>query len=379
MHLRNAGETQRGADRRESGYAPGGDATAGRHRYAAVDLGTHNCRLMIAEAGADRRPHVVDTLSMAPRLGEGMVASGRLGEAAMARAMSSLDQCARRMRAAGVRESRAVATEACRRAANGAAFLARVRQETGIGLRAISSDEESRLMLAGCEPLLDPGQPRALLFDIGGGSTEVVWAAQEPGRPASALDVISLPLGVVTLGERLGTGHVAADALTTAIDDITEQLRPFDALHAIGGELARGGVQMLGTSGTVTTLAAVVLGLRRYRRARIDGIDMPFQDLALLARRLAGCDPQERAAVPCVGIDRADLMVAGCAILCAIHRLWPAASLRIADRGVREGLIFHMLDRLRQPNDTVRETALTSAASPDRRDVEHAEAGGSRP
>ena len=311
--------------------------------YAAVDLGTHNCRMLIAEAEAGSKLNIVGALSKASRLGEGLAASGRLCEPAIGRTIEALRLCARRMRAMGVGRARAVGTEACRRAANGDQFIGRVRAETGIELRTISSDEESTLTLSGCAPLLDRCHPRALLFDIGGGSTEVVWVEQQPHRPPRRLASLSLPAGVLTLTEQFGNDGVEPAAFQTMVDTIDAGLAAFDRSHGIGAVVARGGVQMIGTSGTVTTLAAVALGLRRYRRARVDGLDMTFETIAALARELATSDWRARAAIPCIGPARADLIVAGCAILGAIHRRWPAKYLRLADRGIREGLLLRML------------------------------------
>lgn len=311
--------------------------------YGAVDLGTHNCRMLIARVEDDRRFRVIGSFSRAVRLGAGVSANGRLAEPAIERAVGALKVCARRMCDAGVRRSRGIATEACRRADNGPAFLERVEAETGIALEPVTAAEEARLTLAGCLQHLDPRYPRVLLFDIGGGSTEVTWVEQAPGRPPRVAGLLSLHHGVVNFTERFGGDRIGADRYAEMTRIIDAALTGFDAEHAIARDVADGKVQMLGTSGTVTTLAALYLGLRRYDRRRIDGLDIGFDEIAAVSAGLAASDWSGRAANPCIGPVRADLVVAGCAILEAICRRWPVGRLRIADRGIREGLLLAMI------------------------------------
>ncbi|MDW8443258.1 MAG: hypothetical protein RML45_02265 [Acetobacteraceae bacterium] len=155
---------------------------AGPPLYAALDLGTNNCRLMIA-APAGRGFRVVDSFSRMVRLGEGLAASGRLCEAAMERTLEALAVCAEKVARHRVRRLRAIATEACRKAENGPRFLERVRAETGIGFEVIGPREEAELAVESCASLLAGPEPRALLFDIGGGSTELAWIrARRPGE-----------------------------------------------------------------------------------------------------------------------------------------------------------------------------------------------------
>lgn len=319
---------------------PAPDATA--PSYAAIDLGTHNCRLLIARAGVGGRVNLVDAFSRTVRLGEGLARHGTLGEAAMARALDALAVCSGRIAQARVVRTRAVATEACRRAGNAHQFLAQVRRVTGLDLQLISPEDEARLTLTACSDLLDPRFPWVLLFDIGGGSTEVVWAAQRPGAPPELLGSLSLGSGVVTFAERFGGDRVDAGRFAAMAGFIDAGLRPFDAAHNIAATIASGQVQMIGTSGTVTTLAALSLGLGRYRRARVDGHAIGFADIAELIARLAVTDWAARAANLCIGPERADLVIAGCAILDAICRLWPVGRVSVADRGLREGLILSM-------------------------------------
>lgn len=308
-------------------------------RLAALDLGTNNCRLLVCEV----RPEgleVVDSFSRIVRLGEGLSRHERLSEAAMARTLAALKVCAKivaRHRCVAVR---CVATEACRRAVNGPDFLRRVQRVTGLTLELIDREEEARLAMLGCLPLADPDADRLLVVDIGGGSTDLLWldrrAEPEEGEPGEAL---SLPLGVVTLAETFGR-EVTPEGYASMVEHVHERLRELDPPRATGEE---GAVEMLGTSGTVTTLAALHIGLRRYDRRKVDGLVLPFAAIRTVAAHLRALDNAARAAHPCIGQGRADLVVAGCAILDAVHRIWPVERLTVADRGLREGILARLM------------------------------------
>ena len=310
--------------------------------FAAVDLGTNNCRLLVARPAKDGF-QVIDAFSRVVRLGEGLASSGMLSEPAMSRTLEALAICARKMRRRGVTTVRAVATEACRRAGNCKEFMERTREATGIRLEIISTAEEARLALDGCAPLLNPHPAQALVFDIGGGSTELNWLKMGSEGITTVLGSISAPCGVVTLSERHGSGRKTPNEYQAMVREVTTELKAFEFRHRIAKRVARGLVQMLGTSGTVTTLAGIHLGLERYRRAVIDGYMLEFQAIEEISWRLAGMDCSERSQLPCIGLERADLVVAGCAILEAICRLWPVGRVRVADRGLREGILFRLM------------------------------------
>jgi exopolyphosphatase/guanosine-5'-triphosphate,3'-diphosphate pyrophosphatase len=324
-----------------------GPAADPRH-YAALDLGTNNCRLLIA-APRDHGFRVVDAFSRIVRLGEGITRSGRLGEAAMHRAIEALRICSNKLTDRRVARTRLIATEACRAAENGPEFIARARAETGLDLEIVSRETEARLAVAGCASLIVPAASGVILFDIGGGSSELVWIdlSGEGARRRRMSDRIrrwmSLPVGVVNVSERHGGRHVSRDGFEAMVAEVAGMLAGFPEVEALDRAVAGGAVHMLGTSGTVTTLAGIHLGLPRYDRRRVDGIWLGGGEVAGLIGMLAGMDYDQRVANPCIGRERADLVLAGCAILEAFRRRWPVDRLRVADRGLREGMLVELM------------------------------------
>ncbi|TAK49857.1 MAG: Ppx/GppA family phosphatase [Xanthobacteraceae bacterium] len=318
------------------------DGNAGRRgqTYAALDLGTNNCRLLIARPSDDGF-RVVDSFSRIIRLGEGVSGSGRLGEAAMARALEALRICRDKMDLRGVSRTRTIATEACRAASNAGAFRSRVRDELGIDLEVIDRETEALLAATGCTPLIDAEASGVILFDIGGGSSEVVrMDSASIGRAGPRVrGWASLPVGVVTLAERHGGMHVSRASYAAMIADVSAHLAAFARDH--GDDLA--GLHLLGTSGTVTTIAGIHLELPRYDRRRVDGIWMSDEEITRTVERLVDMPYEDRVANACIGSERADLVLAGCAILDAIRRAFPCPRLRIADRGLREGMLLQMM------------------------------------
>ena len=314
-----------------------------RHSYAALDLGTNNCRLLIARPAAEGFV-VVDAFSRIVRLGEGLAATGKLSDAAMDRAVSALSVCADKLRRRRVSLVRSVATEACRRATNGREFVQRVYRETGIALEIITPEQEARLAVLGCHALLEPGEGSALVFDIGGGSTELILIDAD-NSPPRVIDWFSAPWGVVSLSET--EPHVGDDrngllaSYARMRDRVAQSFADFAAKLVPGASPGR----LLGTSGTVTTLASVHLDLPSYDRRQIDGLIVPVPAMRAISARLAGMTVAERAELPCIGQERADLVVAGCAILDAILDIWPSQRLGVADRGIREGILRSLMAR----------------------------------
>jgi exopolyphosphatase/guanosine-5'-triphosphate,3'-diphosphate pyrophosphatase len=331
--------------RRSPGRLDGGlGSDRGGPTYAALDLGTNNCRLLVARpAGNGFR--VVDAFSRIIRLGEGVSASRRISEAAIARAVEALAICRNKMKNKGVTRARLIATEACRAAENGDDFRARVAKEVGLELEVIDRETEATLAATGCTPLMDPQADGVVLFDIGGGSSELVRldrSQKSPGGPPlpQVRGWISLPLGVVTLAERHGGYTVTRDTYEAMVVEVAALIAPFARQH--GGDGLRG-IHMLGTSGTVTTIAGVHLNLQRYDRNRVDGCWMNAQQISAVIEKLLAMSYEGRVASPCIGAERADLVLAGCAILEAIRRAFPCPRLRVADRGLREGMLVQMM------------------------------------
>ena len=317
-----------------------------RPAFAALDLGTNNCRLLIARPdGPDFV--IVDAFSRIVRLGEGMTSSGRISQAAMDRAVDALAVCADKLRRRRVLLSRAVATEACRRAANGLEFIDRVRSETGIRLDIITAQEEARLAVLGCHQLLSAGDGPALIFDIGGGSTELVLLDDRSGEPV-ILDWQSVPWGVVSLTEAERHDSDDEAARIAAYEGMRGRVR--DAIRAFAARIDQhwpdrpdASLRLLGTSGTVTTLASLFLDLPSYDRSQIDGLNVATADMRAVCRKLAQLSLSEREQLACVGRERADLVVAGCAVLEEICDIWPAPALDVADRGIREGVLRQLM------------------------------------
>lgn len=333
----------------------GSGAMPERRVYGALDLGTNNCRLLLARPSR-RGFRVIDAFSRIIRLGEGIAHSGALSEAAMQRTIDALRVCASKIERNSVHRSRLVATEACRVASNGREFLARAREETGLSIEILTPELEASLAVAGCATLIDTSVDLVLVFDIGGGSSELIWldlTRRPRGRASGPLDRheaqacmvawTSLPVGVVTLAERFGGRHVTPDLFEGMVEWVNQMLTPFEEKHRFRDRLATANAHLLGTSGTVTTVAGIQLRLPRYDRSRVDGTWMRVSEAHEVTYSLLHRTYDERVAEPCIGRDRADLVLAGCAILESLLRMWPCDRLRVADRGLREGILSNLM------------------------------------
>src|SRR5712672_1884266 len=309
--------------------------------YAALDLGTNNCRLLIACPTGDGF-RVVDSFSRIIRLGEGISATGCISDAAIERAIAALSICRDKIHSIRAGRLRLIATEACRAASNADGFRDRVAAETGIRLEVIDRETEATLAVIGCSPLLDPRGRGAILFDIGGGSTELVRIERDPEVQNAAPRIkawMSIPLGVVTIAEHFGGRDVTHESYARMVQEVAQYVAPFAAEHGVDLR----DMHMLGTSGTVTTLAGIHLNLARYDRRRIDGVWMNDADISGAIARLLGMSYQQRANNNFISVERADLVLAGCAILDAIRDAFPLPRLRVADRGLREGMLVEMM------------------------------------
>jgi exopolyphosphatase/guanosine-5'-triphosphate,3'-diphosphate pyrophosphatase len=331
-----------------------GASQTGDPIYGALDLGTNNCRLLLARPSR-RGFRVVDAFSRIIRLGEGVSQTGRLSDQAMNRTMEALRVCAGKLQRHRVTRARMVATQACRVAENGQSFVTKVRDDFGLDIEVLTPEIEARLAVAGCATLVDPEAEFVLVFDIGGGSSEIIWL--DMTRLGSRRDLLtgrtdvndaivaweSLPVGVVTLAERFDGRTVTPESFAAMSNAVAQLLAPFEAAHRFRERLSGRRVHFLGTSGTVTTIAGVLLGLERYDRKRVDGIWLSLAEIEAVTSRLVALGYEERVAEPCIGRERADLVLAGCAILDAILNLWPAERLRVADRGLREGILMRLM------------------------------------
>ena len=323
--------------------------------YAALDLGTNNCRLLVARPSR-RGFRVIDAFSRIIRLGEGVSRSGRLSDAAIDRTIDALKVCAAKMAKHKVERAGLIATEACRMAVNANEFLSRVQEETGIAISIVSHETEAKLAVSGCASLVDMSCDYALIFDIGGGSSELIWldlarrqrggrctAAERLGVQSCICAWTSLPVGVVTLAERFGGRFVDGAIFAAMVEHVSQMLLPFEAEHAMRARAARGPTHLLGTSGTVTTLAGIHLCLPRYDRNRVDGCWLNVNQVRAVTAGLLASSYEQRVAEPCIGKERADLVLAGCAILEALLQTWPCQRLRVADRGLREGILATLM------------------------------------
>ena len=315
--------------------------------YGALDLGTNNCRLLIATPAGSGGFRVVEAYSRIVRLGEGLGQSGRLSEAAMDRALSALKVSAEKVRRRRVVRLRAIATQACRVAENGQAFIDRVAAETGLQLQIISPQEEARLSVAGCLNLIDRAADAALVVDVGGGSTELSWVELKGAPPTGTPPLrawLSVPIGVVTLAERFPEGEMPTrDWFRVMVETVKDEIAAFRRADGLRSVFDADRAHLIGTSGAITSLAGLHLNLPRYDRSRVDGIWMTRDQCEAAAERLLVLSAKARADQPCIGPDRADLVLAGAAILQAVQELWPCSRVRVADRGLREGILLSLM------------------------------------
>ncbi|MFD0986858.1 Ppx/GppA phosphatase family protein [Methyloligella solikamskensis] len=323
--------------------------------YGALDLGTNNCRLLVARPSR-RGFFVIDAFSRIIRLGEGLLGTGRLSDQAIDRTIEALKVCAEKMSRRGVSRSRLIATEACRIADNREEFLDRIRRETGLNIEIVSQETEAKLAVSGCSSLIDPNSDWALIFDIGGGSSELIWLdlaqfkRRWRGSLTDRLDVqdciaawTSLPIGVVNLAERHGGRDLTGEGYEAMVQEVTAAVEAFEAKHKFRDRITNGGAHFLGTSGTVTTIAGVHLKLPFYERSRVDGCWLSADEARAVSMDLSTMSYADRVAQPCIGQERADLVLAGCAILEALFRMWPCERVRVADRGLREGILATLM------------------------------------
>ena len=329
---------------------PNKGASQAQKNFAAIDLGTNSCRLVIASP-TPASFRIVETFSKITRLGEGIINDNELSRPAMRRTINALKVCAGVIEEyAPIYRSRFVATAACRRAKNCKEFLDLVKKETGLTIETISSKEESRLAVVGCIPLLNRNIRRALVFDIGGGSTEISLARVTNSCKTFIEGFVSLPYGVVTISEAFPSQDMTALAYDTIIERTHKLLKEFDEKYNIREAIKNQEIQIIGTSGTVTVLGAVHLNLPRYNRSAVDGISITRQDIDRAIAKIKRLGDEGRKKHPCIGAQKADLTMAGCAIIEGLCSFWPIEEITVADRGIREGILLDMMHSNRSKN-----------------------------
>ncbi|MBS6995287.1 MAG: Ppx/GppA family phosphatase [Azospirillum sp.] len=329
---------------------PNKGASQAQKNFAAIDLGTNSCRLVIASP-TPASFRIVETFSKITRLGEGIINDNELSRPAMRRTINALKVCAGVIEEyAPIYRSRFVATAACRRAKNCKEFLDLVKKETGLTIETISSKEESRLAVVGCIPLLNRNIKRALVFDIGGGSTEISLARVTNSGKTFIEGFVSLPYGVVTISEAFPSQDMTALAYDTIIERTHKLLKEFDEKYNIREAIKNQEIQIIGTSGTVTVLGAVHLNLPRYNRSAVDGISITRQDIDRAIAKIKRLGDEGRKKHPCIGAQKADLTMAGCAIIEGLCSFWPIEEITVADRGIREGILLDMMHSNKSKN-----------------------------
>lgn len=326
-------------------------STLKRGNYAAIDLGTNSCRLVIATPTPSSF-HIVETFSRITRLGEGIINNNELSHAAIRRTINTLKVCSGVLEEyAPIVRARYVATAACRRAKNCKYFLELVKKETNLDIEIISSHEEARLAVVGCVPLLNRHIKRALVFDIGGGSTEVSLARMTASGKTLIEGYVSLPYGVVTVSEAFPNHEMTDLAYDTIIERTHKILNEFENKYHISQAIANQEIQVLGTSGTVTVLGAVFLNLSYYNRSVVDGLAMSRQDAMRTINKIRRIGDEGRKKHACIGASKADLTLAGCAIIEGLLSFWDISEITIADRGIREGILLDMMHKDRYANN----------------------------
>jgi exopolyphosphatase/guanosine-5'-triphosphate,3'-diphosphate pyrophosphatase len=320
-----------------------------QNNYAAIDLGTNSCRLVVATPTTTSF-RVVETFSKVVRLGEGIIQDNELSPRAMKRTVQALKVCRGVIdEYMPITASRFVATAACRRAKNVAQFVEMVKRDAGIELEVISSKEEARLSVVGCLPLLNRNIKRVLVFDIGGGSSQISLARVTDGGKTFIEGFVSLPYGVVTVSEAFAGHEMSKLEYSTVLERTQSILAEFEEKYHIREAIANQEIQVIGTSGTVTVIGAVHLRLPRYNRSAVDGIAISAPDIEATISRIKKMGTEGRCKHPCIGQSKSDLTVAGCAIIEGLTTFWPISEITVADRGIREGIL---LDLMHQQKNT---------------------------
>jgi exopolyphosphatase/guanosine-5'-triphosphate,3'-diphosphate pyrophosphatase len=324
----------------------------------------------------ERRLKVIDSFAKIISLGEGIKQTGVLSEEAIERTIVALRACKKKLDSHRIYKMRAVATEACRQASNTKSLIERVNSEIGVDLEVISPQEEARLVLKGCSGVISDEKNYGILMDIGGGSTEVVWLKINKGmtRPTiSVIDSISLPFGVVTISDTYTHSKNNQEIYTVLRKNILSTIDTFMKKNNIRTNFSKGDVQVITSSGTTTTLGSLTLGLSTYDRSSVDGKDFSSKKIVevgeeLLSRYLSSTPTTVKLGkeknfitnkffdhvldksseeFKIFAYNRMGLLAAGVVIINSILESIGDCLVRIADRGVREGILYDLMDSLR--------------------------------
>lgn len=308
---------------------------------AALDLGTNTCRLLIGKR-TPQGVQVVDSFVRVIRLGDELATKGHISKEAIKRAVSALSICAKKIKSYSVARGRYVATATCRMASNREEFLRTILTKAGLDLEVISTAEEARLSIMGCADLMDSSTRYAIAFDIGGGSTEVMWLELFPNKLPEIIEWISLPLGVVTVADRLRQHSSPEECLLNIRKFVAKEVKSFCDKAYIYPQLVKNNIQLIGTRGTVTTLAALHKNLDRYDRLKVNGVLLTPDIIKRTVSNLYGMSVEKRLLHPCIGPLRSELVLGGVAIFEGIYDVFPINPVRVADRGVREGILLDL-------------------------------------
>jgi exopolyphosphatase / guanosine-5'-triphosphate,3'-diphosphate pyrophosphatase len=307
-------------------------AAAGTRRIAAIDIGSNSVRQIVADVTPDGGITVVDEMKAAPRLGAELDVTGVLGTTAMERAAEAVGRMATLARQLGAARIEALATSAVRDAANGDEFVARVRQEAGLELRIIDGEGEARLSWLSALAHFEVGVGRTVVMDIGGGSLELALAAD-----GVLDDLVSLPFGALRLTER----YLRTGSTPKAVDKLRRAVR--DELRNVLPRRDWRGAQLIGSGGTFTNLASIHLGRRGMLVARnVHATAVPRVDVEHILDALASMPAEERARVPGLNPERADIIVAGIAVAAEVMARMEARDIHVSRYGIREGLLLEI-------------------------------------
>lgn len=305
--------------------------------FAAIDLGSRNCRTIVgcqSKAGAFE---YIETYSKSVSLADGVAASKKLSRKSMDRTIEALAFCSKVLsRYAGLTYL-AVATDAMRRAENASVFIKRVKRELGLIISIITPQEEAYYAALGCIEVLSLETEIFVVFDIGGGSSEIALCRQKSDKDIELIDSLSIPYGVINLLE--SKDHLTFSGYSNLVQKISDLSRDFLNQYATTLDFVNN-FQCIGTSGTTTTVAALNMNLRFYDREKINDSILQFSEILKTVHYVQSLSEDERKLHPYISQSNEDLVLGGLTILEGIVRGLPASTITVTDRGVRDGVVY---------------------------------------